>query len=394
MQAQEKWGDEVLESAVAVAIAARKLPPTARGWGKTVILEELAPAMGMARNTLRNLYYRGDARFEAALFEYVSGSHTHLLASMNSLAFRDHSPVVWKRSPAQLRASWRALPRVLGLMRAGERAVRGTINPPIELRRATGAVAAEIMACALTYFEGIRRRRLLQLGERSFLTAMAPLAFRHEITAEDAALFGRFWENRASRCGLEWSNVWDDPALPPPIGTEVAELALNELEHAAEWTRRHGGVDDVSGEERLRQLLADKAKWLAKAGQFAAAYRTLESLPSAATPAAIADLLLVRTLEAIAANRLREAEGSASTLHETLSDAEGDASVAAATSEIMVHNIALLRGRRRAVPERAQHFLQHSPIVASELINLPNYKKRLEAAGYLQPQGPATGEAA
>lgn len=394
MQEQEKWSEEALESAVAVAIAANKLPSAARGWGKTVILEELAPAMGMARNTLRNLYYRGDARFEELLLAYVSGSRVHLLDGIKALAFQDFSPVVWKRPPAQLRASWRALPKALALARAAERSVRGSVDPPAELRRAAGAVAAEIMACSLTFFAGDRRRRLLQLGERLFLSTMSPLAFGHEIAAEDAVLFAKFWENRASRCGLEWSNVWDDPALPPPVGIEVVRLAINELEHAADWTRRHGVVEAGSEAERLRQLLADKAKWLAKSGRFRAALRALERLPATHAPAARADVLLVQTLEAIADNRLQEAERSGGSLHELLADGEGEASVVVATSEIMVHNIALLRGRRPAMPERAQYFLQHSPVVASELVNLPRYKKRLEATGYLQPQDVGTGSAA
>lgn len=386
MQAQEKWSDEALESAVAVAIAANKLPSAARGWGKTVILEELAPAMGMARNTLRNLYYRGDARFEAALLAYVSGSRAHLLDGIKALAFHDFSPVVWKRPPMQLRASWRALPKALALARAAERSVRGSADPPAALRRAGGAVAAEIMACSLTFFEGARRRRLLQLGERLFLSTMSPLAFGHEIAAQDAALFAKFWENRASRCGLEWSNVWDDPALPPPVGMEVVTLALDELEHAAVWTRKYVGLADGSEAERLRQLLADRAKWLAKAGRFQAAFRELERLPATDTPAARADVLLVQTLEAIADNRLQDAERSGGSLRELLADGEDEASVAIASSEIMVHNIALLRGRRPALPERAQYFLQNSPVVASELVNLPRYKHRLAATGYLQPR--------
>ncbi|HEV7276247.1 MAG TPA: hypothetical protein VGN80_08165 [Devosiaceae bacterium] len=386
MQTQETWGDEALECAVAVAIAANKLPSAARSWGKTVLLEELAPAMGMARNTLRNLYYRGDARFEEVLRAYISGSHLHLLGGIRSLAFQEFSPVVWKRSPMQLRASWRALPNALALARAAERAVRGSVDPPAELRRAAGAVAAEIMACSLTFFEGSRRRRLLQLGERLFLSTMSPLVFAHEVAPEDAMLFAKFWENRASRCGLEWSNIWDDPALPPPVDMEVVRLALDELQHAAAWTRRRGQLEDGSESERLRQLLADRAKWLAKAGQFRRAQRELERLP-AKTPAAHADILLVQTLEAIAENRLQEAERSGSALHELLADGEDEASVAVATSEIMVHNIALLRGRRPSLPERAQYFLQHSPVVASELVNLPRYKERLEATGYLQPQG-------
>jgi hypothetical protein len=54
----------------------------------------------------------------------------------------------------------------------------------------------------------------------------------------------------------------------------------------------------------------------------------------------------------------------------------------------MVHNIELLRGRRPPVPERAEEFLAHSPVVASELVNLPRYKRRLDGLGYSRPADP------
>lgn len=385
VQVQDSHCGEALESAVAVAIAAKKLPDAARGWGKTVLLEELAQAMGMARNTLRNLYYRGDARFEEVLLSYVSSSRGHVLEALQSLSLAETSPLVWKRTPAELQARRRAMTTALALGRAAERSVRETLDPSPELRRAAGAVAAELMACALTFFEGTRRWRLLLLGERIFLSTMSPLAFGHDIAVEDAALFAKFWENRASRCGLEWSNVWDDPALPPPVGMDVVALAMDELEQAANWMRRHGGEQPADEGERLRQLLADKAKWLAKAGRFAAARHELARLSDFNTPAARSDALLVQTLEAIADNRLDAARRSGGALYELVADIEDEDSVAAATSAMMVHNIELLRGRRPPPPERVQRFLSQSPVVASELVNLPRYKRRLDALDYRRP---------
>lgn len=388
MRAQENRGSEALASAVAVAIAADKLPDAARGWGKTVLLEELALAMGMARNALRNLYYRGDARFEEVLLTYVSSSREHVLDGLRTLCQPDSSPLVWKRSPEELRARRRAMATALALGRAAERSVRETLDPSPELRRAAGEVATELMACALTFLDGTRRWRLLLLGERIFLSTMPPLAFRHDISAEDACLFARFWENRATRCGLEWSNVWDDPVLQPPIGMDIVHLALDELDQATDWMRRHDILQQADEGERLRQLQADKAKWLTKAGRFAAARRELARLPEFDTPGARSDVLLVQTLEAIADNRLGDAQRSGGALRELVTDSEDDGSVAAATSAIMMHNIELLRGRRPPVPEPAEEFLAHSPVVASELVNLPRYKRRLDGLGYGRPPDP------
>lgn len=281
----------------------------------------------------------------------------------------------------------------LALGRAAERSVRETLDPSPELRRAAGAVATELMACALTFLDGTRRWRLLLLGERIFLSTMPPLAFRHDVSAADAGLFARFWENRATRCGLEWSNVWDDPALPPPIGMDVVHLALDELEQATDWMRRHDIQLQADEGERLRQLQADKAKWLAKAGRFAAAGRELARLSEPDTPGARSDALLVQTLEAIADNRLDAAERSGGALCELVAEGEDDDSVAAATSAMMVHNIELLRGRRPPVPEGVQEFLANSPVVASELVNLPQYKGRLDALGYRRPQALEPGGA-
>lgn len=385
---------EALASAVAVAIAAGTLPGAARGWGKTVVLEELAQAMGMARNTLRNLHYRGDARFEEVLLSYISSSRDHVLEALQGLALAETCPLVWRRSPDDLRARRRAITTALALCRAAERSVRETMDPSPDLRRAAGAVAAELMACALTFFEGARRWHLLLLGEQIFLSTMSPLAFGREVSAKDAALFARFWENRASRCGLEWSNVWDDPALQPPVQMDVVALAMDELEQAAAWMRRHGGEQRADEGERLRQLLADKAKWLAKAGRFAAARRELAKLSDFETPAARSDALLVQSLEAIADNRLDAALRNGGALCELAADRDHEDSVAAATSAMMVHNIELLRGRRLPPPERVQHFLSESPVVASELVNLPRYKRRLDALGFRRPRSPETIDAA
>src|SRR5687768_4908401 len=133
-----------LESALEVAITAGQLPKAARGWGKTVLLEELATVMGLARNTLRNLYYRDDLRLETTLQSYVATSHAHVVRGLQELQFQSFSPIVWKRPQEQLRASRESLTTAVILVQAAERTLRETLEPPIELRRSVGAVAAEI----------------------------------------------------------------------------------------------------------------------------------------------------------------------------------------------------------------------------------------------------------
>src|SRR5690606_6322123 len=125
-------------------------------------------------------------------------------------------------------------------------------DPPIELRREIGTVAAEIMACALTFFDGAKRWEILSQGDIIFRNAMGPLTLDQGIEAQDAPLFARFWENRATRCGLEWSNIWDDPDSPPTIGQDVVDLAIEELERATAWMRKFGGASE-SDDDRVRQ---------------------------------------------------------------------------------------------------------------------------------------------
>src|SRR5690606_4828759 len=126
----------------------------------------------------------------------------------------------------------------------------------------------------------------------------------------------------------------------------------------------------------VRQFAADKAKWLAKAGRFKEAQRQIDRLEDFPGPAAQADRLLIQALEQIALNALEAAHRTASELAEQLAGASD--SIAPVTSSMLVHNIELMRGRRPKLGDRIALFLRESPVVASEHINLPRYRKRLE----------------
>jgi hypothetical protein len=240
------------------------------------------------------------------------------------------------------------------------------------------------MACALTFYEGRDRWDLLREGERIFLSSMSKLSFDMNVDPEDAALFAKFWENRATICGIEWSNVWDDPAIPPTVSQSVVELALKELDRAAGWLIQHGAAKEDEG-ERLRQLLADKAKWLAKVGRFAEANALLDQAGGGNTYAALCDRLLIKTLELIVSNRLEEALRSARELADMIAAQEGEAAIAPVTSSIMVHNIELMMNRRPRLTPAIETFLRENPVAASELVNLPRYKRRLTDLGYISP---------
>src|SRR5687768_655323 len=101
----QRQGHRALAKAVEVAIAAGELPPSARTYGKTDLLEALAEAMGLARNALRNLYYRDPSRFEIVLYGYIGESPREVSRGLQSLSFRDFSPIVWRRPLEQLKAS-------------------------------------------------------------------------------------------------------------------------------------------------------------------------------------------------------------------------------------------------------------------------------------------------
>ena len=367
-----------------MAIARGALAPKARGWGKVVLLEAMAGIMGVGTTRLRNLYYRDDPRVEQQLLEYAMTSTHGAIEALRALEFRRFSPIVWKRPIEQLAASRNSLKHTLNLLRSAERLMLTERDPPSELRREVGTVAAEIMACALTFFDGQQRWTLLFEGDLIFRAAMGPLTLDGDIAPQDAALFARFWENRATRCGLEWSNIYDDPDGPPTVDMDVVDLALDELERATSWMERHWMPAAQSDESlRVRQFATDKAKWLAKAGRFYEAREQLERLGG--FPAAGADWLLIATLEQITSNALDDALRTGSELAERLSESVD--SIAPVTSAIMVHNIELMRGNRPRLSDGIVQFLRESPVAGSEHVNLPRYRQRLEARGYTEAKG-------
>lgn len=369
---------QALARAVEVAIARGDLEPKARGWGKVVLLETMASLIGVGSTKLRNYYYRNDPRLEALLLDYAMSSAKGAVEALRALEFRRFSPIVWKRPLDQLAASRASLGQTLTLLRLAERHMRAELDPPVELRREVGTVATEVMACALTFFDGERRWKLLVESDQMFCNAMGPLTFSG-IEAADAPLFARFWENRATRCGLEWSNVWDDPNTRPTVSMDVVELALDELEHATEWMKRHWvGAEKADRDQRVRQFAADKAKWRAKAGAFEDARAQIARLGT--FEAMREDALLVQALEEITSNELDAALRTSSELAERLK--ETGESIAPVTSAMMVHNIELMRGNRPPLAPEVEAFLRESPVAASEHINLPRYRKRLRNLGY------------
>lgn len=366
-----------LMQAMEVAIARGELEPKARLWGRVVLLEVMADVLGVPKTKLRNYYYRDSAKLEALLLDYAMSSSRAAIDLLQSLEFRSFSPLVWKRPVDQLAASRQSLDHTLTLLQMAERQMRSELDPPIELRREIGTVAAEIMACALTFFDGAKRWEILSQGDIIFRNAMGPLTLDQGIEAQDAPLFARFWENRATRCGLEWSNIWDDPDSPPTIGQDVVDLAIEELERATAWMRKFGGASD-SDDDRVRQFAADKAKWYAKAGRFSEAREQIGHLGHG--PGTEADRLLLQTLEQITSNSLDEAFRTGSRLAEILADSAD--SIAPVTSALMVHNIELMRGRRPPMTDEMTQFLRESPVAASEHVNLPRYRRRLADLGF------------
>ena len=369
---------QALARAVDVAIARGDLPAKSRTWGKVVLLEVMAGLIGMPISKLRNYYYREDPRFEPLLLDFTMGSAKGAVDVLRSLEFRAFSPLVWKRPADQLTTSRESLERTRTLLRLAERHMRAEVTPSHELRREVGNVAAEVMACALTFFDGKDRWDLLSEADTMFRNAMGPLMFDHEIDPRDAALFARFYENRATRCGLEWSNVWDDPTTSPTVGMDVVNLAIDELSQATAWQQRFGTTADVDENARVAQFAADKAKWYAKAGKFDEAREQVSKLGDA--PDADNDRLLLKALEQITTNDLESALRTGSELAEKL--AENGESLAPITAAMMVHNIELMRGNRPPLPEAVVDFLRESPVAASEHINLPRYRQRLAGLGY------------
>jgi hypothetical protein len=369
--------------AIDVAIANGALEPKARSWGRVVLLETFAGILGVAATRLKNQYYRRDPRLETILLDYSMSSSQAAIEALRGLEFRRFSPLVWKRPLPQLAASRDSLSRTMTLLRIADTRLRADRDPPTELRREIGTVAAEVMACALTFFDGTDRWQMLSDADAIFRTAMGPLMLGHEIGDADATLIARFWENRATPCGLEWSNIWDDPAIRPTVGMDVVNLAVEELDHATRWTKRHvARTPEADDSGRLGQFAADKAKWLAKAGRFGDARRHIDKAAAVGATAAGADGLLLKTLEQITSNSLEAALRTGSALADQLSEAAD--SIAPATSAILVHNIELMRGNRPKLGDKITEFLRESPVAASEHVNLPRYRQRLAHLGYTE----------
>lgn len=371
---------QALARAVDVAIARGDLPSKSRQWGKVVLLEVMAGLLGVPTSKLRNYYYREDPRFEPLLLDFTMGSAKGAVDVLKSLDFRGFSPLVWKRPADQLTSSRESLERTRTLLRLAERHMRAEITPSPELRREVGTVAAEVMACALTFFDGKDRWELLSEADTMFRNAMGPLMFETDMDPRDAPLFARFYENRATPAGLEWSNVWDDPTTGPTVSMDVVNLAIHELDQATVWQQRFGVSPAADENARVAQFAADKAKWYAKTGMFEEARAQVAMLGEA--PNAENDRLLLKALEQITSNDLDQALRTGSALAEQL--AQNGETLAPITASMMVHNIELMRGNRPPLPEAVIEFLRESPVAASEHINLPRYRQRLAGLGYTE----------
>lgn len=379
------WRVEALSEAVEAAIAAGHLPTTARKWRQTVILEELAEVLGLPRTAIRNRFYRSDPKLREDLRQLEATSTDQMLARLQALQYRQYTPVLWRRTAEQLRETRRMLPSVIKAGEAADKMLRAARNPPIELRRELGRVSVEIMAAALTFFDGAERMLLVANGEQMFLSAMAAVSFSANLSVEDSVLFSMFWENRATVCAAEWSNIWDDPSRPPSIDSDILELAIWELGEATSWMSKSGVVTGSALELRLRQLIGDKAKWYTKAGLFSEARATLGTVSDSASMEFDTDMLLAQALEQIAHSDFPRAAKSAQALCDFLSQYCGEDSRYFAQAEMLAHHIDLLYDRRPPLPLSAERFFAEQVLVASEFLHLPRYKARLLGLGYAIP---------
>ncbi|WP_029041830.1 hypothetical protein [Cucumibacter marinus] len=369
-----------LARAVEVAIHAGLLPEEASRWRKVVVLEALGPAMGRSKTALRNLFYRDPDRFAAEIEAFVLGSQHQLVAAMQShLPGLDQSEVVWRRSLEDIRQARARFDAALSVAEAADQAVRQSADGPSEeFRRICGTLAVELMARTLTFFDGERRFSLLKQTEQIYMNSMAQITLAHEHTPEDGVLFARFWENRATRCGLEWHRVWDDPDSGPPLDSGVVELALKELDEAATWQRRAGQQRD---DARLRQFESDRARWLIKVGRFDEALDITQRLQTEGHQGADIDTLFMRALKAVLRRELDEAMRLAGDLV-AQTQGQGDEDSRPTAALMLAQHVDLLRGQRPHLPETVERALRENPIVVSEFVDFDSFKRRLKSAGY------------
>jgi hypothetical protein len=378
-----------LAQAVDAAIASRQLPPQATGWRTVVLLEEMAGVIGVPRTALRNMYYSDTSRLAAELSNYVLSNTAMLLTRIKNHSGKSREPIVWKRSLSEVKSSFENLASAIVVAETGDSTLRRDSDPAPALRREVGNLAVEIMAAALSFYGGIERWRLLQRAEKVFLNAMSPLSFQVETNPVDAALFSRFWENRATVCAMEWSTIWDDPGISEPVARAVVKLATIELQTAVEWEKKSSSSDcgskqgSRSSHERLAQLTGDKANWLIKIGKFDDAACVLHKVAvELDKPVVEGRLLHVCCMRNIHDRKFLEAAQLAGAVAELAEDRSGHGSHWHISALMLEHHIALLRGETPRVPSLVEEFLRESPVAVSDIVDLNRYKKRLAAMEY------------
>jgi hypothetical protein len=376
-----------LARAVDAAIAAGQLPARAARWRTVVLLEELASVLALPRTALRNMYYRNPLRLAAELDAYALSNPAGLDERIRHHAAQGRHPIVWKRPLGETITSYDSLNGAIAVAETADTVLRRDPMPRPSFRREVGGLAVEIMAAALSFYNGQKRWRLLQRAERVFLNAMSPLSLEVEVSPIDAALFARFWENRATVCALEWSTIWDDPNIGAPVATPVIELAISELRSAVKWENkaRPDSNRPVSAgrQARLAQLTSDQANWLIKIGQFEQAESVLDKVAvDFGRSAAGRRLLHVRCLANLQNHAYAKALRLANGLAELEAHLSGHGSHGHASALMLVHHIHLLEGKTPEVPYVVEKFLRQSPVAVSDLVNFERYVKRLSALEY------------
>jgi hypothetical protein len=378
-----------LAQAVDAAIASRQLPPQATGWRTVVLLEEMAGVIGVPRTALRNMYYSDTSRLAAELSNYVLSNTAMLLTRIKNHSGKSREPIVWKRSLSEVKSSFENLASAIVVAETGDSTLRRDSDPAPALRREVGNLAVEIMAAALSFYGGTERWRLLQRAESVFLNAMSPLSFQVETNPVDAALFSRFWENRATVCAMEWSMIWDDPDNSSPVAPTVVELATQELRMALDWEQKIKGGDRgsnhefVSGHGRFAQLTCDQASWLIKIGSFEEAENFLDQVAVDVGEAAVESRLLhMRCMRKILDREFSQASHLAKSLVDLAEDRSGHGSFEHTSALMLVHHVGILQGQTPKVPQIVEKFLRESPVAVSDIIDLGRYKRRLAAMDY------------
>ena len=177
-----------------------------------------------------------------------------------------------------------------------------------------------------------------------------------------------------------------------PIDESTLHIALAELEEAERWYRKSSFLIPTAEERRDVEIqagaqIADRSRWLVKLGRFPEAIANLDKLRASSDSAQyLSDNLFSNIMYNIHNGDLGKSRVLSVELLDFSISTSGRDHHSTAAVMALSHHIAILDGSRDLPPPEVMDFLENSPIIASDLLDLPRYIERLKEMGLKVPR--------